>query len=94
MKGCDSMRHFGFFVPIPEETVKHVESHIGGASHDVDSNELLAFVFGTAQEFWDKACQYDGDLQDVVEFFELKAEIARDIAGGMKYRFEPLDEDE
>ena len=71
------MRHFGFFVPIPEETVKHVERHIGGAPHDVDSNELLAFVFSVAQEYYDRVYCYDGDLVSAVEFFDLKAEIAR-----------------
>lgn len=76
------MEAYGYIVPLSTETKKRLQKHLGGASYDVGDTEIRAFTFGVAQEFWEQAYQYDGNTKAVVEFFDLKAEIAKAIADG------------
>lgn len=80
MKGVICMEIYSYVVPLSTETKKRLAKHLGGASYDADDTEIRAFIFGVAQEFWEQAYQYGDNYQDVVEFFELKAEIAKAIA--------------
>lgn len=74
------MEIYSCVVPLSTETKKRLAKHLGGASYDADDTEIRAFIFGVVNEFWEQAYQYGDNYQDVVEFFELKAEIARAIA--------------
>lgn len=74
------METYGYIVPLSTETKKRLQKHLGGASYDADDTEIRAFIFGVANEFWEQAYQYGDDTKAVVEFFDLKAEIAKAIA--------------
>lgn len=76
------MKDFETSVRLSEGAKKRLQKFLGGASYDVDHTEMCAFVYGVANEFWEHAWQYSGDLQTVVEGFYLKAEIAKAIADG------------
>lgn len=80
------MIYAGYTVMLPEETDKRIRNFLGGCSHDCDEDEIAAFVFSVAQEYYDRVYCYDGDLVSAVEYFDLKAEIIKAIASRMSAR--------
>lgn len=74
------MGYAEYTVMLPEETDKRIRNFLGGCSHDCDEDEIAAFVFSVAQEYYDRVYCYDGDVVSAVEYFDLKAEIIKAIA--------------